>query len=96
MSKKIVNEDFSVPGMEPLSMFRQILNYKRMPYIGITEGPRIKYLYDLFCLHDVGRLMVYLEVNFPRSYGLLMRIRNSLVFRYNHYRRKLSNKFGGK
>ena len=92
MTKKIVNKDYSVPGMEPVSMFRQLLIYKRMPFFNIVEGPRIKYLLELICMHNLGRLMVNLEVNHPHRYSILIRIRNSLVFRYNHYRRILSRK----
>ncbi len=90
MAKRIVKKDFSIAGMEPSSMFKQYLLYRRMPFINIVEGPRLKYLFELFCMHNLGRTMVNLEVDHPGRYQFLMRIRNSLVFRYNHYRRNIA------
>ena len=60
MTKKIVNKDYSAAGMEPTSMFKQYLRYKRMPYLNIVEGPRLKYLFELFCMHNLARIMVNL------------------------------------
>ena len=96
MTKKIVNKDYSVAGMEPTSIFKQYLLYKRMPYLNILEGPGLKYIFELFCMHNLARIMIKLEVNYPAIYHFLMRIRNSLVFRYNHYRGILAGKLNKK
>lgn len=96
MQKKVVKKDYSVAGMEPTSMFKQYLLYKRMPFIHIIEGPKLKNLFELFCMHNLGQIMVSLEVNHPDRYHILMRIRNSLVFRYNHYRGILTKKLSKK
>ena len=92
MAKKIVNNNHSISGMEPVSMGKQVLLYRLMPYINIVEGPKLKYLFELFCMHNLGQLMVYLDVNHPDKYQFLMRVRNSLVFRYNHYRNNIARK----
>lgn len=92
MTKKIVQKHFSVAGTEPFSMFKQYLLYRRMPYLNIGEGPRLKYLFELYLMHNLASLMVDLEIRHPARHRFLIRIRNSLVFRYNHYRGVLARK----
>ena len=96
MSKKIVEKDFSINGMTMTSMIKQFLTYKRMPFINLQEGPGLKNLFELLILHKLGRHMVQLEIHYPKVYSFCMRVRNSLIFRYNHYRRLLLAKVSRK
>ncbi len=93
MAKKIVNPDFNIAGMSPLRIYKQFRLYLKMPYIAIAEGPGYDCIFQLFKLHTIGRLMVVLEVKYPVVYKWVIRIRNSLVFRYNHYKNSIRNKF---
>jgi len=92
MAKKIVNADFNISGMSPLRMYRQFRLYLKMPYIAIAEGPGFDCIFQLFRLHTIGRLMVILEVKYPRVYKWTVRIRDSLAFRYNHHKKSILKK----
>ena len=86
MTKKVVNEDFNISDMGILSIVRHYLRLNRLPVIDIAEGPKIKYLFELYCLHSVGRILVKLDLKFSEENALYTRVKNSLVFRFKHYR----------
>ena len=70
-------------------MFKQLCLCRLMPYTGIGEGPSFAYLARLFKMHTIERQFVQLEVRQPGLFKAYMRVRNSLLFRYNHYRNVL-------
>lgn len=96
MTKKVVNADYNVSGMSAFSIHRQFRRYLRMPYIAIAEGPGLDCIYQLFRLHTIGRLMVVLEIKYPTIYKWTIKIRDSLVFRYNHYKKSARNRLANK
>ena len=89
---KIVNKDFNTSGTGILSILKQYLVFLRMPVLDLAEGPKFKYLVELFCMHTIGRLVVLMDLKYPRAYKIYSRIRNSLVFRYNHHKRQIARK----
>ena len=89
---KIVNKDFNVADTSILSILKHYLMYLRMPVLDFAEGPKFKYLFELFCLHTLGRLEVMVDLKYPRVYKVYARIKNSLAFRYNHYKNQINKK----
>ncbi len=91
--KKIVNDDFNISDLSAGSILMQWIRLKRLPVIDIAEGPKFKYLLELMWLHTIGHILVKTDIKYPRLYQAYVRVKNSLQFRYNHYRRMINRKF---
>lgn len=91
---RIVKRGVSIAGMEIATLIKHYCVLLRRPFVNIGEGPEVKELIELLGLHYAGPLLVALEIRYPRTYRLYVRLRNSAVFRYKRYRALLLRRLG--
>jgi len=83
---RIVKHDLNVTRMEVAAIIRHYCVLLRRPFVNIGEGPKVKELLELAGLHYAGPLLAALEMQHPRLYRVIVRLRDSLAFRYRRYR----------
>jgi len=93
---RIVKRGFNIAGMELAAIIKHYCVLLRRPFVNIGGGPKLKEMIELFGLHYIGPRLVTLEIRHPRIYRLYIRLRDSVVFRYQRYRNLLLRRLGNR